>query len=438
MVTWRNLILPLLIVAASLGSVRPASAQARIDIAPDPVILAGEPFSIKLRGLPSSSEIEVITERAYGDPRSLYRASNLFMTNAAGEVDLAAVAPVRGAYVRPSPAAIFWSMSKVEGPAPDLRDGAVRIRVRLDGRELAEAEVTLRQSDPSLVVQRFAGFPGAIIARPAAAGMPLPVIIALGGSEGGTESAYSLARRLATHGYAVVGLPYYVPAFSPDYSKLPSLPHSFVDIPVERLEQVYRELRKRTDVDTRRLALIGVSKGAELSLLAATEFDWVRAVAAIAPSDVVWEGFGPESLPRGSHSSFAFKGKPYAFVPYEGLGKGTLREAHDRGRRAHAGRAARARIPIERFRGQLFVAGSWADRVWPSGPMAQNIVERRAEAGRPTSSAIFENAGHNLMRNALDPAVTIVGGTAEANADAQAATWRALLEFLARALGPRG
>ena len=185
--------------------------------------------------------------------------------------------------------------------------------------------------------------------------------------------------------------------------------------------------------------------GAQLALLGAVYLPWVSGVVANVPSDVVWDGWGP-GIELGTRSTFSVGGQPLAFVPLVGYEEETLkqpvilRRAFDRGRSARPDLAWKARVPVERIRGPIMVIGAYDDQMWPSGQMAQNIVERRLESGLPTEHLIFPNAGHSLYHSGYTP-TTIYnlglrksGGTPQANAEAQSQVWPRTIQFLRRVL----
>ncbi|MDZ7628598.1 MAG: acyl-CoA thioester hydrolase/BAAT C-terminal domain-containing protein [Parvularculaceae bacterium] len=149
--------------------------------------------------------------------------------------------------------------------------------------------------------------PGSFFATPEGHG-PFPVIIILGGSSGDDGDARRLAPRLVAEGYAVFGLTYYSPAWYGRAAKFPELPSAFRDIPVERAAMAKQWLCARKDVNCGAIGIYGVSKGAEFALLAGSLIDGFAAIAAIVPSDVVWEGWGPGTSP-GESSSFSWGGK---------------------------------------------------------------------------------------------------------------------------------
>lgn len=278
--------------------------------------------------------------------------------------------------------------------------------------------------------------PGAFFVTPAGPG-PFPAIIVLGGSEGGDATARRFAPLFAAQGYAVLGLPYYSPDWTGRGPQFPKLPAAFAEIPVETVGTARDWLCGKTEVRCGAIALYGVSKGAELALLAGSLIDGFAAVAAIVPSDVVWEGWGPGTKP-GANSSFSWRGEPLAFTPYIGMAeelakfadrsaRPRLRLAHDRGRHAAPERAVRARIAVERIAAPLLVAGGDADQTWNSGEMAQAIAERRVAAGLETTSLIFTDAGHGLAGTGED-----ARSFTEQDLAAQREIWPATLAFLRR------
>jgi dienelactone hydrolase len=454
-------------VALTAGTPGVAGAQA-FTVRPGPVVLAGDSLAVTLGGLAPNARVEITAERLAsacctpGTP-NLLRARAVYRADAAGQVDLARAAPLAGSYTGSTRrgssgrcgSAARTSTPPASGSAADAcgsRREPVAATDTVAGPDVpvvATVVVTLRASDPAVMVDSVPGFPGAVFARlPNAPGAPRrPAIIVLGGSEGGAGTARAYAPKLASHGYAVLGLPYYAPGWGSP-REFPTLPADFIDIPVDRLDSARAWLAARPDVDAGRIGLYGVSKGAEYALLAATRFSWVKAVAAIVPSDVVWEGWGAASTAEGTRSSFAWRGAPLPFVPYVGMQAAfaaaqaagrpaSLREPHAAGRRAHPERVAAARIPVERYRGALLVAGGGVDDVWPSAEMAQAIADRRRAAGLPTVVLLFPRAGHPLSGDGWGPTTAHrSAGEPAAIAQAQAATWRATLALFGRALGP--
>ncbi|MEM9500405.1 MAG: acyl-CoA thioester hydrolase/BAAT C-terminal domain-containing protein [Pseudomonadota bacterium] len=279
--------------------------------------------------------------------------------------------------------------------------------------------------------------PGAFFATPKGEG-PFPAIILLGGSEGGDRGSRGSATKFLSEGYAVLGLPYYSPAWGDNPQQFPDLPRAFANIPVDKAGIAKDWLTARDDIRPGDIAMYGVSKGAEFALLAGSYIDGFAAIAAIVPSDVVWEGWGTGDGTRPS--SFSWQGEPLPFVPYIGMneefadpsgpdGRPRIRLPHDKGRNANPDRAVTARIAVERIDEPVLVAGGDADLVWNSGEMAQMIAERRAEVSLPTVSLVFTDAGHGLSGDG-----TPREGVRDEDIAAQQVIWPATLAFFAKHL----
>jgi len=427
-----------------------ATAQT-FHVEPANPILVGEPLSIKVDGLPADQNVTLTAERsmAASSPEGspvLYRSQVVFPAPQ-GTLDLATAKPVSGTYTDADIHGLFWSMAPVAGgELGGLQPLQVKLTATVEGRVLASATIEFIDALPEVEVEQVKQFPGAVFAT-LPGNVRRPALIVLGGSEGGGWVARDRSPRFASRGFAVLGLPYYSPGAKD--RELPELPAAFADIPVERLDAAFAWLKARPEVDASRVALVGVSKGAEFVLIAASRFKWITSVVAIAPTDVVWEGWGPGVEP-GKRSSFAFDGKPLPFVPYRefaeelaGFRTGRevrMRRFQDKGRAADPAAAVKARIEVEKFRGPLLVIGGHDDQVWASGMMAQNISERRAAAGLVTTALIFPEAGHSLSGNGWMPTTQYnagpskSGGTPQANADAQARAFPETIAFLKRTL----
>lgn len=424
--------LPLLLAITSAAS---ANAQA-IDLPAE--IVDGDAVSLKVRDLPAGSKVEVQLRRITAEGNAS-ESRAVFAVAADGEIDPARDPAVEGDYSGIDAAGPFWSMRPIARQTADR--GTLRVQVRFDGRLLAQQSAALRAMARGVTEEEVSAFPGARLYRPGhIAAAAVPIIIVLGGSEGGSTGARSIAPRLAGLGYAALALPYYNPQWSGE--KLLGLPAAFTNIPVDRLAQVKEWIDRQPRLDRRRVGLYGVSKGAEFAMIAATRYPWLRAVVGIVPSDVVWEGWG-DDRPAGTSSSFAWKGTSLPFVPYRGMSEAiaalsrgerrTLTAPHLDGRRAYPDRAAAARIPVERYKGPMLIAGGDRDTTWPSGEMTRAMAERRAASRLPTTSLTFAEAGHGLSRTGWLPINANPGNPDGAKtAQAQRETWQATRDFLAK------
>jgi dienelactone hydrolase len=453
------------LVATLALSLTAAQAQ-RIQIEPS-TLLAGKPLSIELADLTPGQTVVLTSERTVreftGQTRR-FRAQSRFVADANGRVNLATQAPAANAsYSGADVRGPLWSMQGTGEPHADLPTGKVLFKLQAEGaaadaKPLAEAALEIRNALPDVTTRKPEAFEGALFASLPASlpgAQKRPALIVLGGSEGGSMITRD-APHFASHGYAVLALPYYSPpqwgAAGQTPAELPGLPATFTNIPVERLQAARDWLAQQPEVDASRIGLIGTSKGAEFALLAATKMNWMRAIVAYVPTDVVWEGWG-QGVAEGSASSFSWKGEPWPFVPYKDFGAEfggfatgqdvKIRRPHDKGRAATAPeRIAAARIPAERIDAPLMVVGGGDDQVWASGEMAQALVNARKQQTKHETVAVVDpDAGHFLTGTGTGPTThynlgTLKnGGTPAANARTQAQAHATLLAFLQRHLG---
>ena len=315
--------------------------------------------------------------------------------------------------------------------------------VALPSGALAQAAVATAAAIEQTPV---AGFPHAVVYRQPG-DVARPVVVILAGAEGGDGAGKRFGPILAGLGYAAVSLPYYSANWGefgppPEY---PELPGSFIDIKVDQLVALRAALAAMPGVDAERFALFAGSKGSEFALIAASRYDWIDAVVAYTPSDLVWEGWGLEMVEaEGTRSSFSVDGQPLPFMPYRGFveglmagpGNADLRAIHENGRADHPEVEAAARIPVEAYSGPLLLIAGDKDALWNSGRMARNIVASRQAAGLETTALIYPDAGHDLAGDGGPREDPRSGAAPEADAAARADAWPKVVAFLQAALEP--
>ncbi len=447
------------VLGAALLACLPLAAQT-LNVRPGPEVVAGDPLHLAIEGAQPGARLTLRASRIVSSDWGTrpFQSQAVFVADAAGRVDVDTQAPVEGSYARVDARGLFWSMRPASAttalPTLDKARADEVVLQLLDGdKPLAEQRVRLLPKAADVVVTQPAEFPGARFATQGGAARR-PALIVLGGSEGGSNAARTSAPLLASQGYAVLGLPYYSPpgwgANGPTPPELPALPDSFVDIDLGRLEQARDWLAKQPGVDASRIGVYGVSKGAEFALSAASRMPWIKAVAAIVPSDVVWEGWGNQAPQPDKRSGFSWKGQALPWVPYEGFGEEfagaaqgkpiVIRRPLDKGRAAHPERVEAARISVEKIAAPVFLLGGGDDQVWDSAGMAQAIAARRAASGLKTVSLVYPHAGHAISGHGWAPTTTYndgfmkFGGQADADAQAQGEGWPRLLAFLRESL----
>ena len=227
---------------------------------------------------------------------------------------------------------------------------------------------------------------------------PFPGVVALSGSGGGIPSWWG--DLLAPHGIAVLAAAYF---------GVEPLPMVLCELPLEMVATAGEWLQRRPEIRSGRVGLVGGSKGAELSLLAATAYpDIIGPVAAIAPSCVAWFGVDLTGgvADASARSSWTRRGEPVPFVlPVRGVGF----ERTERGLKSvgiyaaaleQADAVAEAAILVERATGPLLLLSGGDDGMFPSSTMARMIVERMTVHGRSDDvrHLDFPECGHVVVR----------------------------------------
>jgi uncharacterized protein len=188
-----------------------------------------------------------------------------------------------------------------------------------------------------------------------------------------------------------------------------------------------------------RLAVMGLSYGAEAALLTAVRDPRVAAVVAFAPTDVAWEGqHHDDADPR--RSKWTWCGRPVPFVPLDRTwipdDELPAYAPHYERSRELAGPATvdAARIPVEQFRGDMVLVAGGDDQVWPSAPAARAIAARRAAHGLETVIVEDPTAGHPVvLPGEVAPNAArgyLVGGDAGAPERLGALAWPAIRKAL--------
>ncbi|HEX3778881.1 MAG TPA: acyl-CoA thioester hydrolase/BAAT C-terminal domain-containing protein [Pseudonocardiaceae bacterium] len=258
---------------------------------------------------------------------------------------------------------------------------------------------------------------------------PSSAVLVLAGSSGRVEEGR--VRILAEHGAAAASFRWFGgPGQSPGICEIPL--ETFIPV-LDRLAAI-----------SPRLAVIGLSKGAEAALLLAARDPRITAVAAFAPSHVVWAnvGAGSDGQDRPQRSSWTADGQPLPFVPYAAGwapvsvdGRIAFRSWYQQSLRGHADRIPAATIPVERIGGEVLLVAGGDDQLWPSVDLAEQIRARRAAHQLPTTVISLPAAGHRTLlpgesapvggRTDIDH-----GGSPEADAELGALVWPALGELL--------
>jgi dienelactone hydrolase len=224
---------------------------------------------------------------------------------------------------------------------------------------------------------------------------------------------------LASHGFAALALAYF---------RYDDLPRELAGIPLEYFGRALSWLAHRPDIAANRIAVMGTSRGAELSLQLGSMFSAIRAVVAYSPADVRYPACcGFTSVPY----AWTWNGNPLAF-------RAMYRRALEPDMRD------RATIDVEHTQGPILLISGKDDHVWDSSEMADSIVARlrRFHFTYNVEELKYSHAGHTAGRPEIVPAWqgrTInptsgreveMGGTPSGNAESSLDAIPKVIEFL--------
>jgi hypothetical protein len=273
-----------------------------------------------------------------------------------------------------------------------------------------------------------------------AEGGPFPAVMILAGSGGGVYEW--LAQAFASNGFAALTLPYF------NYQDLPP---ELVEIPLEYFHKAVAWLKKQPAVKADRIGVAGGSKGGELALLLASQYDDFQAVVAWSPGAHVWEGlsmkfFSPDYT---SISSWSFNGQPLPFVKFvytqeekEKEQKGELHSfiaTHHRSlAQADPALLKKAVIPVEKIKAPLLLISGTDDQTWPADEFCREIAAKLKKANFPfeLKAISHEGGGHMSFLPYLITANRggISGGSPQVDAKAGFISWKEAIAFLRKHL----
>jgi esterase/lipase len=132
------------------------------------------------------------------------------------------------------------------------------------------------------------------------------------------------------------------------------------------------------------IAVIGGSKGGELSLLLASRDPYIKCVVGIVPASHVFQGIAPRFH---MNSSWSYRGKDLPFVPYvlnatlfKAVVSGKFHDVYQEALENGGEKAEAARIPVEKSNGAVLLLSGKKDQMWPSTAMCEMIVQRLEQA----------------------------------------------------------
>lgn len=198
-----------------------------------------------------------------------------------------------------------------------------------------------------------------------------PLIVGFGGSEGGNAwaSDYWKGQRdeFISQGYAFLAIGYF---------GAKGTPQNLDRIALDGVYQAILETANHPNINSECIAVMGGSKGGELSLLLASHFPEIKTVIAIVPGSAVF----PALTIAMNTPSFSLNGDPLPFVPVPwsatpALIKGDLRAVWEEMLKNEEA-VKQAAIKVENINGPIFFVSATQDEFWPSKEMSDAMMQR--------------------------------------------------------------
>lgn len=354
-----------------------------LQVTPSPVMV-DEQAAIRASGCQPNERLTFRAELVDGDDERWTSKAD-FIADSQGVIDTSKQAPAAGSYKDVSSMGLIWSMLASSPkttrylPPRDFGVQSIDLHLMRGGAEIATAR--MQQLEIAAGVERINLHDGAlrgILYLPPGEDRH-PGVLVLGGSEGGLQRRR--AAWLASHGFAALALAYF---------RYEDLPRELAGIPLEYFGQALAWMARRPEILPDSIAVMGVSRGAELALQLGSLFGIIKAVVAYSPADVRYPACcGFTSVPY----AWTWNGNPLAFKP--------VRPRLDRG-----DMALRAALAVEATKGPILLIAGDDDRVWDSSAMADSIVGRlkRNHFQYAVEELKYPHAGHGAGRPEIVPA----------------------------------
>ncbi|WP_035567701.1 acyl-CoA thioester hydrolase/BAAT C-terminal domain-containing protein [Hymenobacter sp. IS2118] len=202
-------------------------------------------------------------------------------------------------------------------------------------------------------------------------GRQQPLVVGLGGSEGGNAWASdhwaSTRNQLLAQGYAFLAIGYF---------GAPGTPDTLNKIAVEAVYNAIRAAAQNPAVAAGRIAIIGGSRGGDLALLLGSYYPDIDCVVALVPSHAVFPGH----TAHFSTSLWTYQGRELPFVPVNDAAVPFLMKRDLRGAftamLADTVAGNSAAIPVEQIKAPVLLLSATADEIAPTTPMCVKIMAR--------------------------------------------------------------
>jgi len=198
-----------------------------------------------------------------------------------------------------------------------------------------------------------------------------PLIVGLGGSEGGnawTSDYWKKTReKFIEKGYAFLAIGYFGAKGTPD---------TLQKIALEDVHYAIEVATKNKKINKNKIAIIGGSRGADLALLLGSYYKDIKCVVGIVASNVVFPG----NTNHFTTSTWTYQKKELPFVPVNEEAVPFLMKRDLRGTfeamLKDTNAVEKCLIKVENINGPILLLSATKDEICPSTPMAEKMITR--------------------------------------------------------------
>ncbi len=420
----------------------------KLDITPL-AALCDQKVEVRITGLSPCGKVKISASMRLPWAKSvLYESAAWFTADAEGRVDCSRQCPESGSYDFADSMGLIVSMTSQDPHAMEKVSRTISIEENLfidivaeSGQDQASVRLERWFKAPDIqhlcISDDFAGefyhadLPGR------------QTILFLGGSGSNLAVNALIAAPLASHGFNVLSVAYFGEK---------GLPSQLSGIPLEYFERVFSWLEKNPFTAGRQILVLGMSKGAELALLLASRYPFIKKVATWAPHAYSFQGIAYKD-----ESSWTYQGKPIPYIHapnrwvFAEMLQGMVRNEPFhftpvyRKALAQATNRAEARIRVEDAQADLLLVTSTDCGMWNTYEGSLEIMDtlKKQNYSHYYDLVVYENAGEPYLVPYVIPLshssvkmaprlILSMGGTLEGNARAQAGAWQEALAFFGR------
>ncbi|MGB7569830.1 MAG: alpha/beta fold hydrolase [Chitinivibrionales bacterium] len=408
--------------------------------------LCDEKISISISDLPPSGKVTLKASMRFPWAKSvLFESLACFTANSEGKVDLARQKPISGSYDFIDSMGLIVSMK----PKNAKEFNKVGQNISVDNGlfidiiaqcDKVESKVTLERLFMTREVKQLKisdAFVGELFYTE---NPENKTVMWLGGSGSNLAINSPIAALLASHGFNVLSLPYFGEK---------GLPAKLSGIPLEYFDRAFNWLKNNEITGGKEVYVLGMSKGAELSLILALRHPSIKKMVLWAPNAYCFQGIALKNV-----SSWTSEGNPLPYiriknrwivsdlikciVKNEPFGfMHTYKKALNIAKNKDA-----ARIKVENANADLLILTNPKNNIWNSYDGCTLIMEtlRRSNYRHKYDMVVYDDAGETFYapyiipygdaKIKIAPRLTFsLGGTLKGNAHLQVDSWAKTIDF---------